>query len=56
MRWRLSCLSSAGFLLPEVESIGPDFVVGTGCKSMSAGMEVAVNEGVGGEEVLDLPR
>jgi hypothetical protein len=42
--------------MPKIEGVGPDFTVGTGCQLMSAWTEVAVNEGVGGEEVLGLPR
>jgi hypothetical protein len=37
-------------VVPDVESIGADFAMDTGCQLMSAGTEVAVNEGVGGKE------
>ena len=55
MRLRLCCLLDARFLVPDIEGVGPDFAIETGCQLMSAGTEVVV-EGVGGEEVLDLPR
>ena len=42
--------------MPDIEGAGPDFAIDTGCQLMSAGTEVAVDEGVGGEEVLGLPR
>ncbi len=40
----------------DIDGVGPDFAIGTGCQLMSAGTEVAVNEGVSGEKVLGLPR
>ena len=55
MQWRLCCVPGAGFLVPDIEGAGPDFAIDTGCQLMSAGTEVAVDEGVGGEEVLGLP-
>ena len=41
--------------MPNIEGIGPNFAIDTGCHLMSAGTEVAVDEGVGREEVLGLP-
>jgi hypothetical protein len=50
-----SCVSGRGLLLPGLEGIGPDRTIGIGCKSVSARMEVAIDERVGGEKVLGLP-
>jgi hypothetical protein len=44
------------FLVPHTGGVGLDFAIGTGFQLMSAGTEMAANEGVGGEEVLGLPR
>jgi hypothetical protein len=51
---RLCCLSGARFLVPDIEGDGADLAIDTGCQSVSAGMEVTVDEGVSGEEVLGL--
>ncbi len=53
---RSSRVSGARLLVPDFESVRPDCAIGIGCKSMSAGMEVPVDECVGGEEVLGLAR
>jgi hypothetical protein len=42
--------------VPDIEGARPDFAIETGCQLMSLGTEVAVNEGVGGEKDLGLPR
>jgi hypothetical protein len=47
---------SACIPLPDVESLGPNFVIGTGGKKVSAGMEVAMDECVSAKEVLSLLR
>ena len=44
------------FLVLDIESVRPKRAIVRGCELMSAGMEVAINECVGGEEVLSLPR
>ena len=56
IRCRLHCAPGARFLVPDIEGVRPDLAMVGGCQLMSAGMEVAVNEGVGGEEILGLPR
>jgi hypothetical protein len=53
---QLSGFSQARFLLPDIEGLGSNITIDRGGQLMSAGAEVAVNEGVGGEEVLGLPR
>jgi hypothetical protein len=47
---------SACLLPPDVESLGPNFAIGTGFQKVSAGMEVAMDECVSGKEVLNLLR
>ncbi len=42
--------------MPDIEGVRADFAIDPGWQLMSAGTEVAVNEGVGGEEILGLPR
>ena len=41
-------------MMPDFESVRPDGAIGVGCKLVSVGMEVSVDECVGGEEVLCL--
>jgi hypothetical protein len=53
---RLCWPSGARFLVPNIEAFRPDLSIDTGREQVSAGMEVTVNEGVGGEKVLGLPR
>jgi hypothetical protein len=54
---RRSCfVSGTRFLVPDIEGVRPDLAIGRGYQVMSAGREVAVNEGVGREEVLGVPR
>ncbi len=43
---QLCGFSSARFLLPGIEGLGSDFAIDRGSQLMSAGTEVAVNEGV----------
>jgi hypothetical protein len=52
----LCCVLDAGFLVPDIKGVRPDFAIETGCQLMASGTEVAVNEGVGREKVLGLPR
>jgi hypothetical protein len=56
VQWRSCGASGAGFLEPDVEGVGPGVAIGTSCQLMSAGTEVAVNEGVSEKEILGLPR
>lgn len=42
--------------MPDTEGIRPDLAIDTGWQLMSAGMEVTVDESVGGEKVLGLLR
>ena len=49
-----SCVLKARLVMPDFESVRPDGAIGVGCKLVSAGMEVTVDECVGGEEVLCL--
>jgi hypothetical protein len=44
------------FLVRDIEGVRPKRAIVRGCELMSAGMEVAINECVRGEEVLSLPR
>ena len=39
-----SCVLDARLVMPDFESVRPDRAIGMGCKSMSAGMEVTVDE------------
>ena len=48
------CESGAGLLLPGFESVGPDHMIGTGCKSEPERIEVPIDERVGGEGVRSL--
>ena len=41
-------------MMPDFEGVRPDGAIGVGRKSVPAGMEVTVDECVGGEEVLGL--
>jgi Luciferase-like monooxygenase len=41
---RSSCVLGARLVVPDCESVQPDRAIGIGCKSMSAGMEVTVDE------------
>jgi hypothetical protein len=41
-------------MMPGFEGVRPDGAIGVGCKLVSAGMKVTVDECVGGEEVLGL--
>ena len=52
---RSRCVLGARFLTPGIEGLRPDVVVVRGCELLSAGMEVTVNEGVGGKKVLGMP-
>ena len=52
---RSRCVLGARFLTPGIEGLRPDVAVVRGCELMSAGMEVTVNEGVGGKKALGLP-
>jgi hypothetical protein len=54
MPWRSSCALGARFLVPNLESVRPDRAIGMGCKLVTAGMEMTVNERMSGEEVLGL--
>jgi hypothetical protein len=56
MPCRLSCTLGARLLMPDLESVRPDRAIGIGSKSVAAGMEVTVDERVGGKEVLGLSR
>ena len=47
-------LLSSCLLLPDIESLGSDRAIGIGCQSVSARMEVAMDECVSGEKVLSL--
>ena len=47
-------LLDARFMMPDFESVRPDRAIVGGRKLVSAGMEVSVDECVGGEEVLGL--
>jgi len=49
-----SCVLEARLVMPGFESVRADGAIGVGCKLVSTGMEVTVDECVGGEEVLCL--
>ena len=51
---RSCCDLGGGRLAPDFESVRPDNAKSEGCKLLSAGMEVTVDERVSGEEVLGL--
>ena len=52
---RKSCrVSGAGLLLPDLKRLGTDCAIGVGRQSVSAWLEVAIDERVSGEEVLGL--
>ena len=53
-RRRSCCALGACLLAPDFESLRPDRMMGMGYKLMSTRMEVAVDEGMSGEEVLRL--
>jgi hypothetical protein len=53
---RLCCVLDARFLEPDIEGLRPDLAIVRGCQLMPAWTEVTVDESVGGEEVLGLPR
>ena len=52
---RLRCVLGDSFLMPDIEGVRPDLAIVRGWQLMSAGTEVAVNEGVGGKKVLGMP-
>ena len=54
MRSRSCCAAGASLLMPEFESVRPNHTIGMGGKLVSTRMEVTVDEGVSGEEVLGL--
>jgi hypothetical protein len=45
--WQLCCVPGAGFLVPDIEGVGPEFAIDAGCQLVSVGTEVAVDEGAG---------
>jgi len=51
---RSCCAAGAGLLVPELESDRSDHTIGMGGKSVSTRVEVTVDEGGSGEEVLGL--
>ena len=53
--YRLCYVLSDSFLMPDIEGVRPDLAIVRGWQLMSAGAEVAVNEGVGGKKVLGMP-
>ena len=56
MFWRLRNVLSARLQLPDLEGRGADFPVRTGGHQVAAGMEVIINETMGGKEILSLTR
>ena len=54
MPCRSCCAAGAGLLMPEFESVRSNHTIGVGGKLVSTRMEVTVDEGVSGEEVLGL--
>ena len=53
-RRRLYCALGTCLLVPDFESVRPGRAMGVGYKLMSTWMEVAVDEGMSGEEFLRL--
>src|ERR1700709_797795 len=51
----LCCLAGTRFLVPDMEGLRADLAIGRSWQSVAARTEVAVNEGVGGKEVLGMP-
>ena len=51
---RSCCALGACLLVPDFESVRPDHAIGMGYKLVSRWMEVAVDEGMSGEEALGL--
>ena len=43
-------------LVPDAECLDLKFAIGTGCQKVPAGMEVAMDKCVNGEEILGMSR